>query len=230
MSNPDQALLSNEGLIKKSKGILSANYSKVMLPYFLLGLLLNFLTTPQLYTYIFEYQGLLAAIFLGILATIIYAIIQMGFASFSLHIAKEEGFEKNRLLAGFTIFQKTLLITVIYLFIVILGLILLLVPGFIFALMFSQVYYLALKNPNKSVIDLFKESASLMMGHKSKLFLLWLWYGILGLVGLFTLGIYYLWLIPQYYTTLALFHEMISSDTIDFGIDHLKGDFVNTQE
>ena len=137
MSNPDQALLSNEGLIKKSKGILSANYSKVMLPYFLLGLLLNFLTTPQLYTYIFKYQGLLAAIFLGILATIIYAIIQMGFASFSLHIAKEEGFEKNRLLAGFTIFQKTLLITVIYLFIVILGLILLLVPGFIFALMFS---------------------------------------------------------------------------------------------
>ena len=85
------------------------------------------------------------------------------------------------------------------------------VPGFIFALMFSQVYYLALKNPNKSVIDLFKESASLMTGHKSKLFLLWLWYGILGLLGLFTLGIYYLWLVPQYYTTLALFHEMISS-------------------
>lgn len=211
MSNPDQALLSNEGLIKKSKGILSANYSKVMLPYLLLGLLLNFLATPQLYTYVFTYQGLLAAIFLGILGTIIYAIIQMGIASFSLHIANEEGFEKNRLLVGFTIFQKTLVITVIYLFIVILGLILLLVPGFIFALMFSQVYYLALKNPNKSVIDLFKESASLMTGHKSKLFLLWLWYGILGLLGLFTLGIYYLWLVPQYYTTLALFHEMISS-------------------
>lgn len=130
---------------------------------------------------------------------------------FSLHIAKEEGFEKNRLLAGFTIFQKTILITLIYFFIVILGLILLLVPGYIFALMFSQVYYLALKNPNKSVIDLFKESASLMMGHKSKLFLLWLWYVILGLLGLFTLSIYYLWLIPQYYTTTALFHEMISS-------------------
>ena len=211
MSNPDQALLSNEGLIKKSKGILSANYSKVMLPFFLLGLLLNFLTSPQLYIYVFTYQGLLAAIFSGILATIIYAMIQMGFASFSLHIAKEEGFEKNRLLAGFTIFQKTILITLIYSFIVILGLILLLVPGYIFALMFSQVYYLALKNPNKSVIDLFKESASLMMGHKSKLFLLWLWYVILGLLGLFTLGIYYLWLVPQYYTTLALFHEMISS-------------------
>jgi uncharacterized membrane protein len=65
---------------------------------------------------------------------------------------------------------------------------------------------------NKSTIYLFKESASLMMSHKSQLFLFWLWYP--WLLCLLTQGIHYLWLTPQFSTTLDLFHKEISTVNI----------------
>ena len=47
MSNPEQAILSNTEFLKKSKEILSANYSKVMLPFFLVFLVQVILQNSQ---------------------------------------------------------------------------------------------------------------------------------------------------------------------------------------
>ena len=80
--------------------------------------------------------------------------------------------------------------------------------------MFSQVYFLILKTPEKSVSELFKESALLMKGYKWQLFILYVRFGFFFLLSAFTLFIWTLWLIPQYYTAFALFYDEISAVNI----------------
>ena len=80
--------------------------------------------------------------------------------------------------------------------------------------MFSQVYFLILKTPEKSVSELFKESALLMKGYKWQLFILYVRFGFFLILSAFTLFIWTLWLIPQYYTAFALFYDEISDVNI----------------
>jgi uncharacterized membrane protein len=80
--------------------------------------------------------------------------------------------------------------------------------------MFSQVYFLILKTPEKSISELFKESALLMKGYKMQLFFLYLRFIFFLILSVFTLLIWSLWLIPQYYTAFALFYDEISSVNI----------------
>ena len=215
MSNPEQAILSNTELLKKSKEILSANYSKVMLPFFLVFLVQVILQNSQVfYSHLFNNYGLYSAITYGIISFIYISLATIGFASFGLHIAREEGFEKNKLLEGFKVFQKVLAVTLVYILVIVIGFLLLIIPGIVLSIMFSQVYFLILKTPEKSISELFKESALLMKGYKMQLFFLYLRFFFFLILSVFTLLIWSLWLIPQYYTAFALFYDEISSVNI----------------
>lgn len=215
MSNPEQAILSNTEFLKKSKEILSANYSKVMLPFFLVFLVQVILQNSQeFYSYLFYNYGLYSAITYGIISFIYISLATIGLASFGLHIAREEGFEKNKLLEGFKVFQKVLAVTLVYFLVIFIGFLLLIIPGIVLSIMFSQVYFLILKTPEKSVSELFKESALLMKGYKWQLFILNVRFGFFLILSAFTLFIWTLWLIPQYYTAFALFYDEISAVNI----------------
>lgn len=215
MSNPEQAILSNTEFLKKSKEILSANYSKVMLPFFLVFLVQVILQNSQeFYSHLFNNYGLYSAITYGIISFIYISLATIGLASFGLHIAREEGFEKNKLLEGFKVFQKVLAVTLVYFLVIVIGFLLLIIPGIVLSIMFSQVYFLILKTPEKSVSELFKESALLMKGYKWQLFILYVRFGFFLILSAFTLFIWTLWLIPQYYTAFALFYDEISAVNI----------------
>ena len=215
MSNPEQAILSNTEFLKKSKEILSANYSKVMLPFFLVFLVQVILQNSQeFYSHLFNNYGLYSAITYGIISFIYFSLATIGLASFGLHIAREEGFEKNKLLEGFKVFQKVLAVTLVYFLVIVIGFLLLIIPGIVLSIMFSQVYFLILKTPEKSVSELFKESALLMKGYKWQLFSMYIRFGFFLILSVFTLFIWSLWLIPQYYTAFALFYDEISSVNI----------------
>lgn len=76
----------------------------------------------------------------------------------------------------------------------------------IWELSISQVYNLLADDPEKSVIQVLKESRALMKGHKGRLF-----YMIISFLGWYVLGICscgigFLWIIPYFYTTLAIFY------------------------
>jgi uncharacterized membrane protein len=100
----------------------------------------------------------------------------------------------------------------------ILGLILLIIPGFIIALGFSMTFYLIAENPELSVEDALKESWALTDGYKWELFELHLrfipWY-ILGVICL-VVGIFVV--MPWHYLTIANYY------------DYLKGQQHKTQE
>ena len=215
MSNPEQTILSNTELLKKSKEILSTNYSKVMLPFFLVFLVQVILQNSQeFYSHLFNNYGLYSAITYGIISFIYNSLATIGLASFGLHIAREEGFEKNKLLEGFKVFQKVLAVTLVYFLVIFIGFLLLIIPGIVLSIMFSQVYFLILKTPEKSISELFKESALLMKGHKWQLFIMYIRFSFFLFLSAFTLFIWTLWLIPQYYTAFALFYDEISSVNI----------------
>ena len=91
----------------------------------------------------------------------------------------------------------------------------LIIPGIILSLMCSQVYYIAKKNPDLDVIEVFKRSFQLMKGNKWQLFLLFLRQTLFFLLSFFTLFIWNLWLIPQFSVAYALFHEKISNEYTD---------------
>ncbi|OOM16116.1 DUF975 family protein [Clostridium saccharobutylicum] len=74
--------------------------------------------------------------------------------------------------SGFKVAIKALTIYVIMTICIILGLFLLIAPGIIVSLAFSQALYILVDDNSKSAIDCLKESVNMMKGHKKDCFIL----------------------------------------------------------
>ncbi|GGJ57294.1 putative membrane protein [Anoxybacillus voinovskiensis] len=96
---------------------------------------------------------------------------------------------------------------ILYSIFVFLWSLLLIIPGIIKALAYSQTFFLLKDHPEYSVLQAITESKKRMKGYKWKLFLLYLIFFGWGLLAILTLGIGLLWLIPYFYTSLAAFYE-----------------------
>lgn len=86
---------------------------------------------------------------------------------------------------------------------------LLIVPGIIKSLSYSMAPFIAIEHPEYSVSEAINASIAMMKGHKMRLFLLELSFIGWMILGLLTLGIGYLWLMPYMYTTVAAFYNDI---------------------
>lgn len=94
---------------------------------------------------------------------------------------------------------------------------LLLIPGIIKGLAYSQAYFLLKDHPEYSTLEAITESRKRMVGYKWKYFLLNLSFIGWGILCIISLGIGFLWLIPYYSTTLAEFYDEIIADKEDEG-------------
>lgn len=74
--------------------------------------------------------------------------------------------------SGFKVFVKALCVNIIMMISITLGFVLLIVPGIIVGLMFSQALYILMDDNSKSAIDCLKESVNIMKGHKLEFFIL----------------------------------------------------------
>ncbi|CAH0288454.1 hypothetical protein SRABI96_04190 [Peribacillus sp. Bi96] len=84
---------------------------------------------------------------------------------------------------------------------------LLIIPGIIKSLAYSQMFFLLRDHPEYTVLEAITESRKRMKGLKWKYFLLNLSFIGWGILCMFTLGIGLLWLIPYIGTTLAAFYN-----------------------
>jgi uncharacterized membrane protein len=84
---------------------------------------------------------------------------------------------------------------------------LLIIPGIIKGLAYSQTFFLLKDNPNYGPLVAIKESRKRMKGLKWKLFLLYLSFIGWGLLSLITFGIGLLWLVPYISNSLAAFYQ-----------------------
>ena len=89
---------------------------------------------------------------------------------------------------------------------------LLIVPGIIKALSYSQTFFILKDNPELSNNAAIEESMRMMNGHKMELFMLYLSFIGWAILAILTLGIGFLLLVPYVYTTMAHFYEQLKAE------------------
>ena len=203
--------MNNSEIRNVTKEILKGKYKYVMLPFILATLLLGLAQSQDLYSNLYEFYGVSYVFTIGSIALFIVGPISIGLATYSLSIVNEEDYSYNQIATGFKYFFKALFLYLLFNISVLIGTILLIIPGVVIFLMFSQIFYITAENPQIGVIDAFKKSASLMKNKKLQYLGLGLRYILFFILGVFTLGIWWLWLIPQAYVSFAIFYKELQS-------------------
>lgn len=153
-----------------------------------------------------EYTGNTMTSIIGI---IINSLLMLGFNSFYLKLSRGEQVTYKELFSKTNMFSVALLSIILMSIFVTLWSLLLVIPGIIAAISYSQVPYILLDNPNMSAMDAIKMSKNMMQGHKADYFVLMLSFIGWSILATLTLGIGYLWLIPYTQVTMANFYDSI---------------------
>lgn len=154
--------------------------------------------------------------FIGVISNIILSgAFTLGFAILFLNLVRSGKAKFGDLFKGFNNFGKALLAYLLRsLFILLWGL-LLIIPGIIAAIKYSQTFYILADNPNMKAIDAIRESKRMMEGNKWKYFKLQLSFIGWALLSILTLGIGYLWLAQYMYASYALFYEDLKGNKFE---------------
>lgn len=185
----------NRGEFKTAaKSKLKGNWGVVIAIFFI------FMVMEFIVQYFLGDKGFLFSIGVGIITAPIY----LSLAKISLNISTGEGKPRvSQLLYGFTNIIKGISVYVIMTISIMVGIIFLIVPGIIISLMFSQAIYVLADNPEIGIIEALKESVRMTKGYKWKMFLLQLSFLGLIILGMITLGIGLLWVMPYMQVTMA---------------------------
>ena len=121
----------------------------------------------QIVAIIVSSTGLLISTAMSILS----GAVRLGYARYNLNlISDEEKPSMNLVFSRVDIAWKGLLLELIVSVLFVFGTILLIVPGFIALLAYSQSVYLLAEDPDMGVVQALKESRRMMKGHKWRLF------------------------------------------------------------
>ncbi|MDI6453358.1 DUF975 family protein [Peloplasma aerotolerans] len=147
----------------------------------------------------------------SLLAALVGAIILYASARVYIQLARNEkpvieealaiGFKTNPVKLFVTSFLMGLYIM--------LWTLLLIIPGIVKAYAYSMTYYLLHLRPEVNAADTITLSKEYTRGHKMDLFILDLSYLLHYILGIFTFGIYWLWVIPKHSTARTLYYEEI---------------------
>lgn len=133
--------------------------------------------------------------------------IMLGVAIYFLTFTRGGRVQNDMLFAGFKNFGHALGGYILMYVFVMLWMFLLIVPGIIAALAYSQLFYLQACDRALGPMEALRESKRLMDGRKWKLFCLgWRFFGW-SLLCMLTCGIGYLWLMPYFHASLARFFD-----------------------
>ncbi|MCE9517828.1 DUF975 family protein [Candidatus Nomurabacteria bacterium] len=137
----------------------------------------------------------------------------VGSAIIYLAIIHNEKTELSQLFEGFdnwTRYFIAYLLRGLYTF---LWFLLLIIPGIVYTLAYSQTFFILAEDKNISPRDAIRKSKEMMKGYKWKLFRLMLRFAGWIILCILTLGIGFLWLFPYIYATAAKFYEDIKPKT-----------------
>lgn len=149
-----------------------------------------------------------------LLVLLISGPMELGFAIFSLNIARQNNPQFSNLFDGFQSFGNVLLSYILILIATLAGLVVLIVPGIIIALGLSMTYFILAEDRSLTATEALKKSWEMMEGQKMRLFGLILrfipWY----LLTVFTLFIGLLFVIPWQKVTMATFYEELKNTKV----------------
>ena len=191
---------SNRDLVEKTKPILKDSYFHVFICIVLASLL------PQIISSVSPQN-----LYLNIAVVGLSGYIQLGLAVFCLNIFNKGEGEFTTIFNQFNSFKPVFFIIILSIAIL-LGFILLIIPGIIIALMYSQVFFILADDPDIGVIEAFNLSEKMMRNHKWQLFMLNLEALLFFIAGIFTLFIWWVWLLPRYSIAYAGFYEELKKE------------------
>ena len=154
--------------------------------------------------------------FLGGIASIIIAgPISLGLTIYTLQFIRQKEVDFNTIFEGFNDFARALggyLLMVVFIF---LWSLLLIIPGIIAALSYSQVFYILAEDKNIQPMDALRKSKEMMDGYKTTYFLLALRFFGWALLCILTLGIGFIFLYPYAAVSYANFYKELRGDEFD---------------
>ncbi|MEZ5047914.1 MAG: DUF975 family protein [Chitinophagaceae bacterium] len=135
----------------------------------------------------------------------------LGLAGFFLRLARNEATDLKNVFDGFKNLGNAIGAYLLIALVVMLGLILLIVPGILAILLLSQTYRIMHDEPELGIIDSMKKSYELMRNRMGEYFLLNLSFIGWALLCILTLGLGFLVLIPYILTTNSLYYDHITN-------------------
>lgn len=151
----------------------------------------------------------------GIAVLLIGGPMLIGLAIFSLTIARNQDAKLEQIFAGFKKnFGTALVAYLLKAIFVFLWTLLLIIPGIIAAISYSQVFYILAEDDSISGMDALKKSKEMMCGYKWKYFCLRLRFIGWFLLCIWSLGIGFLWLNPYITVSCANFYDDIKGKKI----------------
>ncbi|MBC8060684.1 MAG: DUF975 family protein [Clostridiaceae bacterium] len=174
----------------------------------------NWLTAVLLCVIYTIVSGILGQIpYLGYPLTMLIAgPFMLGLVSCFMHLVRHEPFMFENLFDGFKKFVPALLLQIIMSIFIFLWSLLLIVPGVIAALSYSMSFYILNDNSEMSAMEALSASKEMMMGYKSKLFMMMLLFAGLSILSVITCFIGMLWITPYMQTSMANFYQNLKEN------------------
>ena len=142
-----------------------------------------------------------------ILSLLLAGPMYVGITAFTLGIERREPPDWEKLLEGFERIARNILAFLLLVFWVVLGTLLLIVPGILWMLSYSQVFFILAEEPDLTASQALRKSRDMMRGHRMELVVLHCWQFLLALLSVFTLCIGLIWLVPFFYACWARFYS-----------------------
>jgi uncharacterized membrane protein len=144
---------------------------------------------------------------LGILLFVLTGSWSAGILTYFIHLVRNEPLSPKLLFSQLQRLFPFFLLHLLMSIYILLWTLLLVIPGIIASIRYSQAFYIMIDEPELTASEAINRSKEMMNGQKMKYFLLLLsflgWY----LLSILTLGIGLLWVIPYVYATQASFYE-----------------------
>lgn len=175
------------------------------------------------------YESLNGKWIIAVLAFVIYSIVSgvgapailfiggaltLGISTFSLKISRGEKAEIEDVFSGFNNFINSLVAYLLMNIFILLWLLLLIIPGIIKAISYSQTFFIMADNSEIKGMDAIDKSMEMMHGYKMKYFLMSLFFFMLFILSGLLLFIPLFWIIPYAYVSYAKFYDDLKSNKI----------------
>lgn len=141
---------------------------------------------------------------------ILSTLLDFGYHSFCLKVAKRDSsLSYGDLFSSAAYLLKALGLCIMMGIFITLWTLLLIIPGIIASLRYSQAIFIMAENPDKGIFECIRESKSMMDGRLGEYFVLNLSFILWSLLGFITCGLAYIYVSPYMKVTLANYYNQI---------------------
>lgn len=143
----------------------------------------------------------------AVIQLIVGSVVSIGYAEFNINIVESEDPSISTLFSNFDRSKTAIWARILRSIKIALWTLLFVIPGIVASYKFALMEFVLADNPEMSAREALKESKELMSGNKWRLFCLQLsfigWY----LLGILTLGIAFIWIVPYQQASYAEFYR-----------------------